>query len=111
MEWWRKAMFSRWLTADKVVLAVLLSVWWFFLQRDDRVLNLVDTASYLTAVYSVWRVAGSVCRWSRSARAGRLRSEVAEGGEDRAGVAELSGDSAKSRTEGGIVGRQNGSRR
>jgi hypothetical protein len=76
MERWRKAALWRRLTADKVALVALLGVWWFFLQRDDRVLNLVDTASYLTAVYSVWRVAGGIYRWSRQVGRGRSGAKL-----------------------------------
>jgi hypothetical protein len=106
MDRWRKAAARRWVTPDKVVLVALLSAWWFFLQRDIRVLNLVDTVSYLTAVYSAWRVARGLFRWSRSAGIRIRRSEVTERGQDGDGVTEAGSDAPDRGSEGTVVGRQ-----
>jgi hypothetical protein len=60
MDWWRSATPNRWITPDRVILAALLGIWWFLLQRNGRVLDLVDTVSYLTGVYSAWQAGRSV---------------------------------------------------
>jgi hypothetical protein len=88
-----------------MILIALLSVWWLFLQRDARVVNLVDSLSFVTAVYSSWQVVRTALRWSRSVRV-RHRGEVGESREECGTARELGIDAAKCSAEGGVAGRQ-----
>jgi hypothetical protein len=102
---WRKELWKRWFTLDRLALLVLLGAWWFLLQRDVKVVDAVDTVSYLAAVYSVWRSLGSLARAARSALlVRRRRGEVSEGGEHAAVTADLVGHPPEGVTKGGVVG-------
>lgn len=106
--WWRKALGTRWLTVDRLALVILLGAWWFVLQRDVRVVDTVDAASYLAAVYSTWRAVGAAFRSGRSVWVRARRSKVPEGGQDRCAAAELVGKTAQSMVEDGVSGRHDG---
>jgi hypothetical protein len=103
---WRKVLRMRWIALDRLVLFALLSAWWFLLQRDVKVVDAVDTASYLAAVYSVWRSAGSVFRNARSVWVRVRRSEVPEARENRGKVSDLALDPAERVDQRGVAGRE-----
>ena len=109
--WWRKILRMRWIALDRLALFALLSAWWFLLKRDGKVVDAVDTASTLAAVYSAWRSAGSLLRNARSVRVRVRRCEVPEAGEDRSGVADLARDPAQRVAQHGVAGREDGGSR
>jgi hypothetical protein len=102
---WRKVL--SWLTVDKMALVIVLSIWWFVLRPNVRVVDAIDTFSYLAAVYSTWRAARSTVTSMRSMVVRlRLRREIPETREDGCWSVDLVGDPPEGACEHRVVGRE-----
>jgi hypothetical protein len=87
-----------WRLAEAGSLVAAIAAWWFVLRSDARVLDAVDSVSYVVMVFSLWRAIRSLARRRGSVLFRFGGSEVAEPGEQGCvGVAgEVGGEAPES---------------
>ena len=97
-----------WQVADIAAPAAATATWWFVLRSDARVVDAVDSISYLITAFSLWRAIRSLALRYGSERIGARRREVTETGEQRCVAAEVGGKTPEGVSQDVVAGGEQG---